>query len=467
MLRERFTIATLMTLGISAIAVSVYSFNQASILVAAVAVFLSLFYTWSVLSKVKYLVDSMRIDKNLTGLSKIIQSISETALYKDVTIKKIISVLDKIGDDAQYNAEDQLDGEARAAIANLKAKLSAIKADETQRIWAAQGIASISEIRKNNSELTDYTFQIISYLIKYLNANQGAFYSIEESDQGPQLELRSTYAYGRRKYSNGKITVALGEGLTGQCVLERNMILMTDVPNDYVKITSGLGEATPRCIAIIPLIFRDQVFGVLEIASFQKLENYQVDFIKKACETIALELSGIKSQEHTRKLLEQSREEELRQNLEEMKATQREMQLKEEELSKQLITTKKAMALAESEQRKNEAILEGCMDAVISFNQDGYIEYFNKAAEEVFGFHRLEVIQQPIDKILNIRIVENEEGEYKILNNTGNEVSIRTEITATDSEAEELSLLLTATKVKIDKKQLFTLFAQKVSVDLF
>ena len=143
------------------------------------------------------------------------------------------------------------------------------------------------------------------------------------------------------------------------------------------------------------------------------------------------------------------------------------MQLKEEELSKQLITTKKAMALAESEQRKNEAILEGCMDAVISFNQDGYIEYFNKAAEEVFGFHRLEVIQQPIDKILNIRIVENEEGEYKILSNTGNEVSIRTEITATDSEAEELSLLLTATKVKIDKKQLFTLFAQKVSVDLF
>ena len=217
---------------------------------------------------------------------------------------------------------------------------------------------------------------------------------------------------------------------------------------------------------IVPLVFRDHVFGVIEVASFARFEKFSIEFIQKACESIALELSGIREQERTKKMLTQSREEELRQNIEEMRAIQKEMQHKEIELSAQLANTKRAMAMAESEQKKNEAILEGCMDAVISFNQNGAIEYFNKAAEEVFGFARTEVIGKPIERLLDIRITG--QGDHvRVVGNNGNEVSIRTEMNATNSLGEEVSLLLTATQVQMDNKHLFTLFAQKVSVDLF
>jgi PAS domain S-box-containing protein len=380
---------------------------------------------------------------------------------------KVIKAIEKIGD-GNYNFSDlNLTGEEGDAILKLQTKLSAIKQVEDQRIWAAQGIAQISEIRKDNSSLSDYSFQIISHLVKFLGAQQGAFYILQSDNENPYLERLSAYAYGTRKHTLEKITLDLGTGLVGQCALERDMILITDVPKDYVKITSGLGEALPTCISLMPMIFREDVFGVIEIASFKTFAPFQIDFIRKACETIGLELSGIRSQEQTRKLLEQSQEEELRQNLEEMKATQRAMLVKEEELNQQLVQTQRAMAEADAERKKNEAILEGCMDAVISFNQRGHIEYFNQAAEDVFGISREEVLDHDINELLNITITPDNDGSFKIISATGSEVLLRTEVTTIDSRGEEISLLLTATKVKLEKKHLFTLFAQKVSVELF
>lgn len=404
------------------------------------------------------------LNSTVYSFSALLSEVEARLFRSESEIKQIIAAIDKVGT-ADQLTDENLEGEVGQAIIALQQKLLTVKEVENQRVWAAQGIAAISEIRKDNAELADYSFHVISSLVKFVKANQGAFYSLtDEAD--PVLELLSTYAYGKRKFSGEKVSVAPGTGLVGQCVLEREMILLTDVPKDYIKITSGLGAALPRCIVILPLMFRDHVYGVIEIASFEKLQPFQLEFLSKACETIALELSGIRAQERTRKLLEQSREEELRQNLEEMKVTQQKMLMKEEELSRQLLTTKRAMAMAESEQKKNEAILEGCMDAVISFNQQGQVEYFNKAAEEVFGVTRQQVIGQPVENIFKIQI-EAQDDDFKIISSTGNEVSLRTEINAVDSNGEIISLLLTATKVKIDSKYLFTLFAQKVSVDLF
>lgn len=380
------------------------------------------------------------------------------------SLNHIIRVIDSIGNE---NTQDEstlyIKGEAGTAITSLRSKLRELKETERQRIWEAQGITSISEIRKNDTDLEGYATLVITHLVKYLNANQATFFSL--NDEG-QLELLATYAYGK-SHKKEKVILESGAGLAGQCAIEREMMVLTNVPVNYLKITSGLGEATPGCIVIAPLLFREEVFGVVEIAAFEKFEQYQLDFLTKVCESIGLELFNIRSQERTRKIMEQSQEEELRRNLEEMKATQRQMVIKEEQLSQQLINTQRAMAMAEAERKKNEAILEGCMDAVVSFNQQGTIEYFNKAAEDVFGINREYIVGAHVSAILNIHIEARDEDSIRIVSATGAEVSLRTEVAAVDQAGDEISLLLTATKVKMDKAYLFTLFAQKVSVELF
>jgi len=452
-------------LSLAATALIFLGYRETSATVMFIVVLVSLAYVLVSRFSLKRF-SSNYINIKSSQLTTVLAEAGRKIRSQQQSIHNLIVAVDKIGNNEsieglQWNVEE---GEA---IMSLQSKLIGLREKEEQTLWAVQGIAHLAEIRKENAGLEDYGNQVITHLVKFLSANQGAFYIKVDDDREPSLQLLVAYAYGTRKYSAEKINVDFGSGLVGQCASTAEVILMTNVPKDYVKITSGLGQAVPRCVVLLPLLYKSEVFGVIELASFQEATEHQIEFLKKAGETVAVELSGIRSNERTKKLMERSREEELRQNLEEMKAVQREMIAKEEELSQQLVNTKLAMTMADSERRKNEAILEGCMDGVISFNQNGTIEYFNRAAEEMFGISREEIIQKNINLILSVHIVEGNDGELKIISVTGNEVSLRTEVNTLDGKGDDMSFLLTATKVKIDKKHLFTLFAQKVSVELF
>ncbi|MFW5821618.1 MAG: GAF domain-containing protein, partial [Bacteroidota bacterium] len=226
------------------------------------------------------------------------------------------------------------------SITGMRDKLQKLAAEDDARNWVSAGLSKFGEIlRKDDCELKELSDKFLSSLVKYIEANQGMIFLLNNEEKGKeQLELLSAYAWNRKKFIER--TVQIGEGLIGQAAIEKDKIYIKDVPDNYISITSGLGDANPRCLLIMPMISNDELFGVIELASFREFREYEIEFVEKLSEIIASTISRVKTNERTQKLLRDSQqlteelraqEEEMRQNLEEMKATQEEMQQREVE----------------------------------------------------------------------------------------------------------------------------------------
>ncbi|MEM9679652.1 MAG: GAF domain-containing protein [Bacteroidota bacterium] len=224
---------------------------------------------------------------------------------------------------------------------------------DIKRNWANEGYAKfVSLLRSDQENLTALTDQIVFSLVEYLDANQASLFLKEHStdDEAPTMKLMSCYAWNRKKHL--KDTIEMGEGLIGQSWREEKSIFLTDVPNDFIKITSGLGDANPRCIFIVPLINNESIEGILEIASFSILEDYKKEFIERVAESMAGAFASIGINIKTKKLLQQSQiqgeelraqEEEMRQGQEELKAIQEEMERQKSELEEEVAKLKKEL----------------------------------------------------------------------------------------------------------------------------
>ncbi len=257
------------------------------------------------------------------------------------------------------------------------------KAEDTRLNWATKGSAMFGELmRENTDKLSEFSYNIISNLIKYLNACQGGLFIINDTKKDDiHIELSASYAYDRRKYLEKKIK--LGVGLVGRCINEKETIYMTDFPEDYLNIASGLGQATPKCLLLVPIMFNQQVFGVIEMASFKELEKFQIDFVKRIGESIGSTISNVKMNEQTAKLLEESRiqseelvaqEEEMRQNLEEMKTTQEELERKASDYEGIINALNSVALIAEFDMQGR----------LIEINRD-YLRLLNKSKDEMLG----------------------------------------------------------------------------------
>jgi len=266
------------------------------------------------------------------------EKVSQTELHRQRKLYRFVEKLREGDIEAEY-IPDETDALGKAVI-NLRDNLKKSKDDEIerrkedeQRSWSAEGMAKFGEIlRLNNDNIEELSFQIIRNLVNYVGANQGAFYLLEDDDiTDIHYRMTACYAYERRKYAD-KI-VPWREGLVGACGLEKETILLKKVPDSYLNVTSGLGKANPKCLILVPLKVNESVHGILEIASFNLFEKYQVEFLEKVAESIATTVSTVKINLRTAKLLKESREqaeelalkeEQMRQNMEELQATQEE-----------------------------------------------------------------------------------------------------------------------------------------------
>jgi len=240
------------------------------------------------------------------------------------------------------------------ALVQMRNNLKIAAAGDFQRNWTATGLAELAIIlRENYTDEKLFYNTVNHFLIKYCKANQGALFVLNEDKDSRYIELVSCFAYDKKKFLEKRIEI--GEGLVGQCFVEKDFIYLTDVPESYTHITSGLGEATARCVVLVPLLVNENINGVIELASFTPLETFEVEFLKKAAESLSSTISSLKVNLKTARLLEQTnlqaegmkaQEEEMRQNLEEMQATQEDFLQKEQNYIREISTLKSKLQIA-------------------------------------------------------------------------------------------------------------------------
>lgn len=191
-------------------------------------------------------------------------------------------------------------------VSEKNRKLEEFAQNEKQRVWHSEGLAIFNEIvRDNNDNLEKLAFEVISELVKYTQSNQGGLFIIDREDEGDIfLELKGCYAYERKKYQKKRID--RGEGLIGTAWREEKTIIITDVPQDYVYISSGLGRANPSSLIIVPIKSNDQIEGVIELISFSEYDKANIEFIESLAQRIGSALVSIKANEKTKKLLKVS-----------------------------------------------------------------------------------------------------------------------------------------------------------------
>ena len=175
--------------------------------------------------------------------------------------------------------------------------------------WLKTQVAKVSAISLQAKDLQDLAQKTMSAIAKILEIGYGAFYINQTEnavlyDHLEQFTLLGSYAFGERK--NIANCVYPGQGLVGQCILEKSQILLTKVPADYVKISSGLGEGTALNILVVPLIFEGVVSAVIELASFHTFNALQQTFINSISDNLAININKMKINNKTAQLLQES-----------------------------------------------------------------------------------------------------------------------------------------------------------------
>jgi PAS domain S-box-containing protein len=248
-----------------------------------------------------------------------------------------------------------------ATLINMRNTLKENAENDQKRNWATSGLAQVGEIlRTSGNSSTELYDNIIRFVVKYTKSNQGGLFIFnEEEEHDKHLELVSCYAFERKKYLTKK--VAVGDGLVGQCYLEGERIYLLEVPQEYVSITSGLGGSNPNALLIVPMKVNDKIYGVLELASFHKYQEHEIELVEKLAESIASTISNVRINETTRILLEKtqqqaeemkSQEEEIRQNMEELEATQEEMRRKQTILERELEQSQQQGEILRKQEKK-------------------------------------------------------------------------------------------------------------------
>jgi HAMP domain-containing protein/CheY-like chemotaxis protein len=197
-------------------------------------------------------------------------------------------------------------GEVSALKDNVNQMIGNLKSTTEQnkeQDWLKTNLANFSRMMQGQKSLDAVSRLIMSELTPLVSAHHGVFFVAEGTNE-MTFRLLSSYGYRERKHVSSKFQ--LGEGLVGQCALERKSILLTNVPNDYIQINSGLGQAAPLNIMVLPVLFEGEIMAVIELASFERFSQIHRTFLDQLMESIGVVLNMIAANMRTEELLKQS-----------------------------------------------------------------------------------------------------------------------------------------------------------------
>jgi PAS domain S-box-containing protein len=295
----------------------------------------------------------------------------------------------------------------RNSINSILNKLNTdkIKSEEKENIenksnWIKNGISLLNEsIRLNTGSIYELSDIIVSTLSKYLNAMLCGFFMYVENPEGENyLEAISTYAYDTKKSFKNKVLI--NEGFIGACALERKTIFLTKIPDNYINISSGLGEASPRSIIILPLEFENEFIGVLEIAFLRILEPFEIEFAETVIKSISSSIKTVKINLKTNELLEKSKkqtdelakkEAELIENLEQQKKIQQQYQLRETEL-KSIVNAVNNTILT----------IEYTVEGILLTANDKFLKTMNYTLDEIKGVNVLDLVKSEREELKQV-----------------------------------------------------------------
>ncbi len=273
-----------------------------------------------------------------------------------------------------------------------------IKKDVEIQIWLRKGRYEIAKVQRlNNKNLKILSENIIRKLIKYSDASLGGIY-IYNSGENPTIEMIAAYAYGNKKNITKKFVP--GEGLVGVCAIEQKKIFIKKIPQDYLKIASGLGNSPPKSLLILPVKHENKLTAIIEMAFFHEPEKYKIDFLEQLSDNIGSWIAAAKtnmitsdllkkSQEQTKKLIE--KENQLNENLEIIRKSQE----KEKENSAQMKGVLNAL---------NNTIMtvEYTPDGILLNANDIYLKTMARNLEQIKGVNVINLVKDQKSELAEI-----------------------------------------------------------------
>ncbi|APR78731.1 Putative SigmaB asociated two-component system sensor protein [Minicystis rosea] len=251
--------------------------------------------------------------------------------------------------------------EAQGEVAALKDNVNQmiVNLKETtqknaEQDWLKTNLAKFSSMMQGQKNLQTVSQLIMSELTPLVSAHYGAFFIAYTEENAQVLKLTSSYAYRERKNVSNRFQV--GEGLVGQCALEKKPILLTSVPPDYIRISSGLGEAEPLTIIVLPVLFEGEVKAVIELASFCQFSTIHKVFLDQLTESIGVVINMISASMRTEELLLQSQglAQELQSQSKELTLQQDELKSSNTRLERQALELEEKAKLLEQQNRNVE-----------------------------------------------------------------------------------------------------------------
>jgi PAS domain S-box-containing protein len=328
------------------------------------------------------------------------KNLQKTAISYRRETEEITGILEKNSGYARAVSEGDdpapfdkmLDTELGRALKLIHLNIRSNRRKEREITWITEGKDMISRVLRIHNEIDTLSYQVLKNMARYIQSVQGAMYLYDE--ESGRIRNIAHYAYNRRKYTEQEF--AIGEGLVGQCAYEMDYIYRTEIPDDYITITSGiLGDRKPSSILLVPLITNDQLQGVVEFAFLDpKVPKLTIQFTLELGEIIARTLFNLQVNMKTRMLLEESRkmtaelqqnELVMKRNAAEMKSTQQQLQHANAQLQKKIEEEKLA-------QDRLHWLLENASEVISIYDKDYQLKYISPSVERILGYRPEEMV---------------------------------------------------------------------------